>query len=164
MAHDHWDVIRLWDMSCDQISCDYKYLQAIISIWLKSYYSYLDFVPVSPYSFLYPCSFSSLSTVLYCCTLLSIVDTHCFGCEMWVLLQHTDRALRMMVPTIGYPIGLFVLIACAGWGVAKATACQFAQHGIGSGTALAGVQYGLWHLLGLSPYVPKGYRKGWGTP
>ena len=82
-----WDVIRLWDISCDQISWDFKYLQAIISIWLKSYYSYLDFIPVSLYSFLYPYPFSSLSTVLYYCTLLSIVDTHCFGHEMWVLLQ-----------------------------------------------------------------------------
>ena len=48
---------------------------------------YLDFIPVSPYSFLYPCSFWPLSTVLYCCTLFSIVDTRCFGREMWVLLH-----------------------------------------------------------------------------
>ena len=38
--------------------------------------------------------------------------------------------LRMMVPTVGYPIGLFVLIARAGRGVAKAMAHHFAQHGI----------------------------------
>ena len=57
--------------------------------------------------------------------------------------RHTDRTLRMMVPTIGYPIGLFVLIACAGWGVVKAMACHFVRHGIGSGMALAGVRYGL---------------------
>ena len=49
----------------------------------------------------------------------------------------------MMVPTIGYPIGLFVLIAHAGRGVAKAMARHFARHGIGSGMALAGVRYGL---------------------
>ena len=55
----------------------------------------------------------------------------------------TDHALRMMVPTVGCPIGLFVLIARAGQGVAKAMARHFAQHGIGSGTALAGVWYGL---------------------
>ena len=48
----------------------------------------------------------------------------------------------MMVPTVGYPIGLFVLIAHAGQGVVKATARHFAWHGIGSGTALAGVWYG----------------------
>ena len=57
--------------------------------------------------------------------------------------RRTDRALGMMVPTVGYPIGLFVLIARAGRGVAKAMARHFAQHGIGSGMALAGVQYGL---------------------
>ena len=55
--------------------------------------------------------------------------------------RHTDRTLRMMVPTIGYPIGLFVLIACAGQGVVKATARHFTRHGTGSGTALAGVRY-----------------------
>ena len=32
--------------------------------------------------------------------------------------------------TIGYPIGLFVLIARASWGVAKVTACHFVRHGI----------------------------------
>ena len=51
--------------------------------------------------------------------------------------RRTDRALRMMVPTIGYPIGLFVLIARASQGVAKATARQFAWHGIGSGTVMS---------------------------
>ena len=57
--------------------------------------------------------------------------------------RHTDRALRVMVPTIGYPIGLLVLIACAGWGVVKAMAHHFAWDGIGSGTALASVWYSL---------------------
>ena len=56
--------------------------------------------------------------------------------------RRTDRTLRMMVPTIGYPIGLFVLIARAGRGVVKAMARHFTQHGIGSGTELAGAQYG----------------------
>ena len=56
--------------------------------------------------------------------------------------QRTDHTLRMMVPTVGYPIGLFVLIARAGRGVVKAMAHHFMQHGIGSGTALASAQYG----------------------
>ena len=56
--------------------------------------------------------------------------------------QRTDRALRMMVPTVGYPIRLFVSIACAGQGVAKAMARHFVWHGIGSGMALASVRYG----------------------
>ena len=47
----------------------------------------------------------------------------------------------MLFRSIGYPIGLFVLIARAGRGVAKATAHQFARHGIGSGMSLAGVRY-----------------------
>ena len=57
--------------------------------------------------------------------------------------QHTDHTLRVIAPTIGYPIGLFVLIAHAGQGVVKATACHFMQHGIGSAMALAGAWYGL---------------------
>ena len=57
--------------------------------------------------------------------------------------QHTDCTLRMMVPTVGYPIGLFVLIAHASQGVVRVTACHFVWHSIGSGTALASVQYGL---------------------
>ena len=57
--------------------------------------------------------------------------------------RHTDHALRMMVPTVGYRIRLFVLIARAGRGVAKAMAHHFVQHSIGSGMALAGVRYGL---------------------
>ena len=36
--------------------------------------------------------------------------------------QHTDCALRVIVPTVGYPIGLFVLIAHAGQGVVKVMA------------------------------------------
>ena len=57
--------------------------------------------------------------------------------------RHTDHALRVIVPTVGYPIGLFVLIACAGWGIVKATAQHFVQLGISSGTALASAQYSL---------------------
>ena len=52
---------------------------------------------------------------------------------------HTDHALRVIVPTIRFPI---VLIAHAGQGVVKVTAHHFVQHDIGNGTALAGAQYG----------------------
>ena len=56
--------------------------------------------------------------------------------------QHTDCTLRVIVPTIGYPIGLFVLIAHVSWGVAKVMVHHFVQHGISSGMALASAQYG----------------------
>ena len=55
-------------------------------------------------SLLFPLSLLFLIPI-HCCTLLSIVDTHCFGHEMWVLLQQLSSLfLSSLFGIIGHPV------------------------------------------------------------
>ena len=82
------------------------------SWWVSSY---LDHLPVSHYSFLYTCSFSSLSTpyIISCCTLLSIIDLCLF--QLWNVGTPTgfrDAIFLRCVSICDFTFNAFLIQEC----------------------------------------------------